>query len=111
MQWPHSGDGVYISLWNGVDQRDVDKVVRVGCPPSLEQMVQKFGRARRDGRRCEEVIFFHESDLQHAAFWCKSESSHEQQVKILKELQSSWRQVDILYKFSPLHHILVVTCG
>lgn len=95
----------------GVDQRDVDKVIRVGCPPSLEQMVQEFGRAGRDGRPCEGVIFFHESDLQHAAFWCKSESSHEQQVKILKEFQSSWRQVHILYKFSPLHHILVVTCG
>ena len=32
---------------------DVDLVVRVGCPPSVEQMVQELGRAGRDGRHCE----------------------------------------------------------
>ncbi len=34
----------------GIDQPDVDLVIRIGCPPTLECMVQEFGRAGRDGR-------------------------------------------------------------
>ncbi len=34
----------------GIDQPDVDVVVRIGCPQSIEEMVQEFGRAGRDGR-------------------------------------------------------------
>ncbi len=34
----------------GVDVPDVEVVVRVGCPSSLEELVQEFGRAGRDGR-------------------------------------------------------------
>ena len=34
----------------GVNVSDVDMVVRVGCPSSIEDMVQEFGRAGRDGR-------------------------------------------------------------
>ncbi len=75
----------------GIDQGDVEKVVRVGCPPSIEQMVQEFGRAGRDGRQCEGTIFYHENDLQHAAFWYKAESDAEKKSEILQEYQNSWR--------------------
>ena len=75
----------------GIDQSDVDKVVRVGCPPSVKQLVQEFGRAGRDGRQCTGTVFFHESDLQNAAFLCKSEQSTERQSEILQEFQSSWK--------------------
>ena len=34
----------------GVDVPNVDVVIRIGCPPSLEELVQEFGRASRDGR-------------------------------------------------------------
>lgn len=34
----------------GVDRKDVDVVVNVGVLQSLEDLVQMFGRARRDGR-------------------------------------------------------------
>ena len=34
----------------GKDQPDVDLVMRIGCPSTLECMVQEFGRAGRDGR-------------------------------------------------------------
>ena len=34
----------------GVDVPNVDLVIRIGCPPSLEELVQEFGRAGRDGR-------------------------------------------------------------
>ena len=34
----------------GTDQPDVEIVIRIGCPPTLESMVQEFGRAERDGR-------------------------------------------------------------
>ena len=75
----------------GIDQSDVDKVVQVGCPPSLEQLVQEFGRAGRDGCQCTGTVFFHESDLQNAAFLCKSEQSTERQSEILQEFQSRWK--------------------
>ena len=34
----------------GIDQPDVETVICIGCPPSLEDMVQKFGRAGRNGK-------------------------------------------------------------
>ena len=34
----------------GIDQPDVELVMRVGCPPTLESMIQEFGRGGRDGR-------------------------------------------------------------
>ena len=34
----------------GVDVPNVDVVIRIGCPPSLEELIQEFGRAGRDGR-------------------------------------------------------------
>jgi superfamily II DNA helicase RecQ len=37
----------------GVDVPSVDQVIRVGCPPSLEELVQEFGRAGRDGREAK----------------------------------------------------------
>ena len=41
----------------GVDVPNVDMVVRIGCPPSVEELVQEFGRAGRDGRQAKgEVI-------------------------------------------------------
>jgi superfamily II DNA helicase RecQ len=66
----------------GVDQPDVDKVIRIGVPPSLEQLVQEFGRAGRDSRLC--------AYLQHATFWCKGEVI-KRQLQILSEFQLSWR--------------------
>lgn len=37
----------------GVNQPDVDIVIHIGVPPSIESMVQEFGRAGRDGRPAE----------------------------------------------------------
>ena len=34
----------------GIDQPDIEAVIRIGCHPTLESMVQEFGRAGRDGR-------------------------------------------------------------
>lgn len=76
----------------GIDQPDVDMVIRIGVPPSLEQLLQEFGRAGRDGRLCKGIVLYHESDLQHAAFWCKEETT-ERQLEILQDFQSSWRYV------------------
>ena len=33
----------------GINQPDVETVVRVGCPQSIADMIQEFGRAGRDG--------------------------------------------------------------
>ena len=34
----------------GVDVPNVDVVMRIGCPPTVEELVKEFGRAGRDGR-------------------------------------------------------------
>ena len=34
----------------GIDQPDIETVIRIGCPPTLESTVQVFGRAGRDER-------------------------------------------------------------
>ena len=57
------------------------------------KLVQEFGRAGRDGCQCTGTVFFHERDLQNAAFWCKSKQSTERQSDILQEFQSSWKWV------------------
>ncbi len=42
----------------GVDVPDIEEVVRLGCPPppTLEELVQEFGRAGRDGRPAKEHV-------------------------------------------------------
>jgi len=40
----------------GIDQPDVEVVIRIGCPPSLESMVQEFGRAGRGGRPAQGTL-------------------------------------------------------
>ena len=37
----------------GVNQPDVETVVRIGVPPTMEELVQEFGRAERDGRKAK----------------------------------------------------------
>ena len=37
----------------GIDDRDVSTIIQVGCPPTLEEMVQMFRRAGRDGQESE----------------------------------------------------------
>lgn len=42
----------------GVDRKDVDVVVKVGVPQSLEDLVQMFGRAGRDERNIFGTFLF-----------------------------------------------------
>lgn len=43
----------------GVNQSDMDVVVRIGVPPSMEELVQQFGRAGKDGRAAKGInIYF-----------------------------------------------------
>ena len=96
----------------GIDVPNVDVVVRIGCPPSLEELVQEFGRAGRDGRKAKGkhhdqiysmnmydstkyspivgILLFTETDVQHALYWCKDKSQENQQT-ILNEFQAVWR--------------------
>ena len=37
----------------GIDQPDIEVIVRIGCPQSIEDMIQEFGHAGRDGRRAK----------------------------------------------------------
>ena len=47
----------------GIGQPDVDMVIQVDVPPSLEQLLQEFGCVGRDGRLCKGIVLYHESDL------------------------------------------------
>ena len=91
----------------GINQPDVEAVVRVGCPQSIEDFVQEFGRAGRDGRPARGkkfiknhydylvvhsttnvpgILLYCEKDLQHASFWAK-----EREDSVLTSFQESWR--------------------
>ena len=37
----------------GIDDRDIGVIIRAGCPPTPEEMVQMFGRAGQDGQEAE----------------------------------------------------------
>ena len=39
----------------GVDVANIDMVIKIGCPSSIEEVVQMFGRAGRDGRNAEGI--------------------------------------------------------
>ena len=43
----------------GVDVPDIELVTRIGCPSSLEELVQEFGRGGRDGRQAEGKGYLH----------------------------------------------------
>ena len=45
-----------IAFGMGVDVSDVEIVVRIGCPPSIEELIQEFGPAGRDGRMAKGKI-------------------------------------------------------
>ena len=40
----------------GIDQPDVEIVIRIGCPPTLESIVQEFGRAGKDDRPAQGML-------------------------------------------------------
>ena len=40
----------------GIDRGDVEAVVKIGVPKSIEDMVQMFGRGGRDGRNAQGMI-------------------------------------------------------
>lgn len=101
----------------GVDVPNIEVIVRVGCPPSLEELIQEFGRAGRDGRiakgmymMCLPIIYvvilslhpynqfnlligvllYCESDVQHALYWCKDRTKEHQDF-VLTEYQYVWK--------------------
>ena len=98
----------------GVDVPNVDMVVRIGCPPSVEELIQEFGRAGRDGRQakgediityciaeqhCESICLSQESCYSVRAiysmlhvYWCKDKNEEDQQ-SLLRQFQEVWRYV------------------
>jgi ATP-dependent DNA helicase RecQ len=76
----------------GVDVPNIDLVIKIGCPLSLEELIQEFGRGGRDGRLAKGYLLFADDDLQHAAYWCKDKST-EERVTILAKYQEVWKYV------------------
>lgn len=88
----------------GIDRKDVDVVVKVGVPQTLEDLVQMFGRAGRDGRsaqganliKCKDfhcsvisigILIYSEDDLQMAGYWFDCNKDH----SILTRYEESWK--------------------
>ena len=88
----------------GIDRKDVDVVLKVGVPQSLEELVQMFGRAGRDGRNAKGkvlcimvsimtyctrigILLYSEQDLQMAGYWYNGDKS----PSTLTRFQESWK--------------------
>lgn len=56
----------------GIDQPDVEIVIRIGCPPTLESMVQEFGRAGRDGRPAQGMFIVVFTQVNYVTMKCRS---------------------------------------
>jgi ATP-dependent DNA helicase RecQ len=50
----------------GIDQSDVEVVMRIGCPPTLEAIVQEFGRGGRDGRHAKGMVTIYNAHNNYA---------------------------------------------
>ncbi len=48
--WPNSHGIATKACGLDINQPDIEVVVKVGVPQSLEELIQGFGRAGRDGR-------------------------------------------------------------
>ena len=98
----------------GIDRADVDVMLKIGVPQSLEDLVQMFGRAGRDGRIAHGeydvvdvlvnsrvysslnfcvsllttgILLYREDDLQMASYWydgCRDPTT-------LTKFQESWK--------------------
>ena len=110
----------------GVNQPDIDVVIHIGVPPTIECMVQEFGRAGQDGRQAEGkswimtmyqdiiillfiykgILLYSESDLGHADFWCKSNDPDD----VLPKFQHTWRYVMHRYSVHMYCYTFHVPC-
>ena len=59
----------------GIDQPDIEVVVKIGVPQSLEELIQGFGRAGRDGRIVS-IPSLHHLQFARFATLCKHGSPH-----------------------------------
>ena len=73
----------------GIDQPYVEIVIRIGCPPTLESMVQEFGRAGRDGRPAQGM-------LNSCVYMCKP-----QHIKVFCSIKK------VIYSMPPSGHICI----
>lgn len=75
-----------VALGMGVDKPDIDLVIHVGLPPSLENYYQEAGRAARDPKRTGTcTLLYHPSDLEILARLAETEG--------VESVQAVWEEV------------------
>ena len=71
----------------GIDVANIDLVIKIGCPSSVEELVQMFGRAGRDGRRAE-GIHIAACVLMYMYFRCIASDVHDSVYFTYKPVQA-----------------------
>ena len=52
----------------GINKADVRKVIHYNIPPNIESFYQEFGRAGRDGKVAESVVFYNDKELRQQEY-------------------------------------------
>jgi len=87
----------------GVDCRDITRVINWGSPNSLEELVQETGRAGRDGREAEAILYYGKGASRHIS---KAAKNYGKNNLIVGENC----YIKISYLVTLLLHVYVVTC-
>ncbi|CBY40985.1 unnamed protein product [Oikopleura dioica] len=76
-----------IAFGMGIDKADVRRVIHYGIPSSLEAYYQEIGRAGRDGKSSDCIVFFNEQDKFIAEHFIKKTSNPKRKEQLIKGFQ------------------------
>lgn len=76
-----------IAFGMGIDKPDIDFVIHMNVPRSVEQYYQEIGRAGRDGRKAEAIGFFSDSEFKKFQTLIEEEGDNEAAIR---KLESCW---------------------